>query len=55
MVFSDFEHFFLGFTDDVAYVNEVFVITFTFDAGFDFIDLHFEVIYYFVTLPNATV
>ena len=46
---------FLGFTDYVAYLNEVFVITFTFDAGFDFTDLHFKVIYYFVTLPYTTV
>ena len=51
----DIEHFFPGFTNDVAYINEVIVITFTFDAGFDFIDLYFEVIYYFVTLLNTTV
>ena len=31
------------------------VIAFTFDASFYFIDLHYEVIYYFVTLPNTTV
>ena len=42
-----FENLFLGFTDYVAYVNEVFIITLTFDAGFGFIDLHFEVINYF--------
>ena len=54
-IFGDFEHLFLGFTDCVAYVNEVIIITLTFDAGFGFIDLHFKVINYFVTLPNMTV
>ena len=45
--------FSLDLHDNVAYISEAFIITFTFDAGFGFIDLHFKVINYFVTLPNA--
>ena len=34
---------------------KLFVIAFVFNPGFDFIDLWFETIYYFVILSNLTV